>query len=155
MAEVLLTERGKKELEERLAYLKSPKRHEVSEKIKEARGFGDLAENAEYDAAKEEQAAVEGEIIELEQKLRTAKVIADVQDLSTVTIGCFVTVKRVDNGHESEFQIVGTTESDFRNNRVSNESPVGKAVLGRCKNEEVLVEAPKSSYAVVIKDIRR
>ncbi len=155
MAEVLLTEKGKKELEERLAYLKSTKRHEVSEKIKEARGFGDLSENAEYDAAKEEQAAVEGEIIELEQKLRTAKVIADVQDLSSVTIGCYVTVKRVDNGQESEFQIVGTTESDFRNNRISNESPIGKAVLGRSKNEEVLVDAPKNKYAVIITDIRR
>lgn len=155
MAEVLLTEKGKKELEERLAYLKSTKRHEVSEKIKEARGFGDLSENAEYDAAKEEQAAVEGEIVELEQKLRTAKVIADVLDLSTVTIGCFVKVKRVDNGNENEFQIVGTTESDFRNNRISNESPVGKAVLGRSKGDEVLVDSPKSKYAIVITDIRR
>ena len=155
MAEVFLTEKGKQELEERLAYLKSQKRLEVSEKIKEARGFGDISENAEYDAAKEEQAAVEGEILELEQKLRTAKIIEDVQDLSVVTIGCFVRIKRVDNGNESEYQIVGTTESDFRNNRISNESPMGKAVLGQRKNSEVIVDAPKGKYSIIIVDIRR
>ncbi|MEG1922983.1 MAG: transcription elongation factor GreA, partial [Clostridia bacterium] len=110
MADVFLTEKGKIELEEKLAFLKSIRRAEVSEKIKEARGFGDLSENAEYDAAKEEQATVEGEILELETKLRTARIIEDVTDLRTATIGCYVTLKRIDTGVKTEYQIVGTTE---------------------------------------------
>lgn len=150
MADVYLTLKGKKELEDKLDYLVTVRRAEVSEKIKIARGFGDISENAEYDAAKDEQAAVEGEILELEAKLRTAKIIESPTNANAVTIGCTVKVAWIDKDREEDFQIVGTTESDYSKNKISNESPIGKAVLNKKVGDIVEVIAPKSTYKVRI-----
>ncbi len=146
MEEIYLTPEGKKELEARLNYLKSEKRAEVSKKIGIAREFGDLSENAEYDAAKEEQAHVEAEIVEIEHKLRYGKII-DKNAIKTdkVRAGCKVKVVDLDWDDEFEYIITGSTESDPAAGKISNESPVGKALLGKKVNEEVVVTLPNSS----------
>ena len=146
MEEIYLTPEGKKELEARLNYLKSEKRAEVSKKIGIAREFGDLSENAEYDAAKEEQAHVEQEIEEIEYKLRYGKII-DKKDIKTdkVRAGCRVKVVDLDWDDEFEYIITGSTESDPTAGKISNESPVGKALLGAKVNDEVVVTLPNSS----------
>lgn len=154
MADVYLTAQGKKELEERLEYLVTVRRGEVSEKIRVARGFGDISENAEYDAAKDEQAAVEGEIFEIETKLRTAKIIESSGNSNIVTIGCTVSLEWVGKERKESFQIVGTTESDYSKNKISNESPIGKAVLNKKVGDIVEVVAPKSTYKVKITGIK-
>lgn len=138
--EIVLTKEGKKSLEERLEYLKTEKRAEVSKKIGVAREFGDLSENSEYDAAKEEQAQIENEISEIENKLRFAKII-DKKDIdtSTVSAGCFVKLKDLDFDDIIEYQIVGATESDPTNGTISNESPVGRALLGKKKGDRVSI----------------
>ncbi len=144
--EIYFTQEGKKELEDRLTYLKSEKRAEVSKKIGIAREFGDLSENAEYDAAKEEQAHVEAEIEEIEHKLRYGKLI-DKNKLKTdrVRAGCKVKVIDMDFEDEFEYIITGSTESDPIAGKISNESPVGKALLGTKVNDEVVVTLPNSS----------
>ena len=146
MEEIYLTPEGKKELEIRLNYLKSEKRAEVSKKIGIAREFGDLSENAEYDAAKEEQAHVEQEILEIEHKLRYGKII-DKKSIKTdkVTAGCKVKVVDLEWDDEFEYIITGSTESDPAAGKISNESPVGKALLGRKVNDEIVVTLPNSS----------
>lgn len=146
MAEVQLTESGRKELEERLEYLKSVRRAEIAEEIKTARGFGDLSENAEYDAARKAQAEMEGEIAEIEAQLRLAKIIHETT----------VTCSEVINGQEQEpktYTIVGTAEADFANGRISDESPVGSALIKAKKNQTVEVKLPsgKIKYLKVIK----
>ncbi len=130
--EVVLTKEGQKALLDRLEFLKTDKRAEVAKKIGVAREFGDLSENAEYDSAKEEQAQVEAEISEIENRLRFARII-DKEDIDTsvVSAGCFVKVKDLDFDDEIEYQIVGATESDPLNGTISNESPVGSALLGK------------------------
>ncbi len=141
--ETLLTYDGLKKLEERLEYLKTEKRREVAERIKVALGFGDLSENSEYDEAKNEQAQVEMEIIDLENKLRNVKIIdEDEIETKTVQIGNFVKILDMEYNEEVEYKIVGSTEVDLAENKISNESPIGKALLGRKKNEVVDVEAP-------------
>ena len=122
---------GMKKLEEKLQYLTTVRRAEVAEQISIARGFGDLSENAEYDEAKNEQSRLEAEIIELENAIRTAIVIDDT-DVSTdaVNVGTIVKVFYVDDDEEEEYAIVGARESDPMNNRISNESPIGAALLG-------------------------
>lgn len=157
MADVYLTMKGYRELEDKLNHLKSIRRQEISEKIKIAREFGDISENSEYDAAKDEQASVEGEIIEIENKLRTAKIIEDVTDVSVVTIGCRVKLRDIDNPGrpEIEYAIVGTTESNPFENRISNESPVGKAVLGKKTGDVVVVNAPKAKINMKITAISK
>ena len=153
--DVFLTPAGLKELEEKLEELKIVKRREVAEKIKIAREFGDISENAEYDAAKEEQAMVEGEILEIESKLRTVVVIdEDKVDTSTVNVGCTVKILDVEAKENFTYKIVGTTESDPSNNRISNESPVGKALLGRKKGETVDVETPGGLVKLKIAEIK-
>lgn len=146
MEEIYLTPEGKKELENRLAYLKSEKRAEVSKKIGIAREFGDLSENSEYDAAKEEQAHVEAEIEEIEHKLRYGKII-DKKSIKTdkVRAGCKVKVADLDWDDEFEYTITGSTESDPTAGKISNESPVGKALLGSKVGDEVIVTLPNSS----------
>lgn len=138
--EVFLTKDGLKALQDRLDYLKSEKRAEVANRIGVAREFGDLSENSEYDAAKEEQAQVEDEINEIEDKLLHAKVIEkkDV-DTSRVNIGCYVKVRDMEFDDEFEYHIVGATESDPANYVISNESPVGQALIGKKKGDEVTV----------------
>ncbi len=150
---VILTEEGKQELEKKLEYLKMVKRPEITERIKIAREFGDLSENAEYDAAKNEQALIEGEIIEIEAKLKVAEVITVNVKKDTVGVGSKVKFTDRRNGKVYEFEIVGTTEADFKAGRISNESPIGKALIGKKVSEIVTVEAPASSYEVQIEKV--
>ena len=150
--EVILTKEGKEELEKRLDYLKVEKRAEITERIKTAREFGDLSENAEYDAAKNEQAMLEGEILEIETKLKYAVIIKDSDKKDTVSLGSkvdFVT----DDGEEYSYEIVGTTEADVENNSISNESPLGNALLGKRAGESAVVKAPAGNYTVTVKKV--
>ena len=138
--EVVLTKEGFKALQDRLDFLKTEKRAEVSAKIGTAREFGDLSENSEYDAAMDEQAQIEREISEIENKLRYAKIIDKKEiDTSVVSAGCFVKVRDLDYGDEIEYCIVGATESDPANGAISNESPVGQALLGRKVGDKINV----------------
>lgn len=143
MQQVYLTKEGKKQLEEKLEYYKKVRRPEVVKKIGTAREFGDLSENAEYDAAKEEQGIIEGEIAEMELKLKTCVIIDEKKlDTSCVNIGCTVKLYDEEFDEEVEYKIVGSTESDPKNGLISNESPVGKAILGKKAGEVVKVETP-------------
>ena len=141
--ETLLTYEGLKKLEEEVEYLKTVKRREIAERIKVALGFGDLSENSEYDEAKNEQAQVEMRIAELENKLRNVKII-DEDEIETKTdqVGNVVQVLDIEYDEKLEYKIVGSTEADLAENKISNESPIGKALLGKKKNEEVDVETP-------------
>ena len=140
---IVLTEDGYKKLEEELALLKGPKKMEVAERIKIAREFGDISENSEYDEAKNEQALLESKILELENTLRHAKVV-DNDDVSTKKVGVGTTVKLYDFEfkEEVEYSLVGAAEVDIIAGKISNESPVGKALIGKKQNEEVFVETP-------------
>ena len=141
--EVLLTQEGYDNLEKELEYLKTEKRTEISERIKVALGFGDLSENSEYDEAKNEQAQVEMRIVDLENKLRNVKLIdEDEIDTKTVQVGNTVQVLDMEYDEKINYTIVGSTEADLLENKISNESPIGKALLGRKKNEVVEVDAP-------------
>ena len=141
--ETLLTYEGLKKLEDELEYLKTEKRKEVAERIKVALGFGDLSENSEYDEAKNEQAQVEMRIVELENKLRNVKLIdEDEIDTKTVQVGNTVQVLDMEYDEKINYTIVGSTEADLLENKISNESPIGKALLGRKKNDIVEVDAP-------------
>lgn len=141
--ETLLTYDGLKKLEEELEYLKTEKRREVAERIKVALGFGDLSENSEYDEAKNEQAQVEMKIVDLENKLRNVKIIdEDEIDTKTVQVGNTVQVLDMEYDEKIDYTIVGSEEADLLENKISNESPIGKALLGKKKNDVVEVEAP-------------
>ena len=141
--ETLLTYEGLKKLEEELEYLKTEKRREVAERIKVALGFGDLSENSEYDEAKNEQAQVEMKIVDLENKLRNVKIIdEDEIDTKTVQVGNTVQLLDMEYDEKIDYTIVGSEEADLLENKISNESPIGKALLGKKKNEVVEVEAP-------------
>ena len=141
--EVLLTQEGYDNLEKELEYLKTEKRSEISERIKVALGFGDLSENSEYDEAKNAQAENEMKISELENKIRYAKII-DESEIDTKTIQVGNTVKMYDEEFEEEveYTIVGSTEVDLAENKISNESPLGKAMLGAKKGATIEVSAP-------------
>ena len=154
--ENVLTPEGLKNLEDKLEYLKTIKRKEVADRIKTAKEFGDLSENAEYDEAKDEQAFVEGEILTLEQLLRTAQVI-DTDDVSVdvVRAGCRVKIVDLDDGMEMEYAIVGSTEADPFENKISNESPVGSALLGHAVGDEVEIPVPAGILKVKVVDITR
>lgn len=152
--EVILTKEGKEELEKRLEYLKVTKRAEITERIKTAREFGDLSENAEYDAAKNEQAMIEGEILEIEAKLKYAVIINDAGvKKGTVSLGSNVVFTEVETGEEYSYEIVGTTEADVEQGRISNESPIGNALIGAKVGETVVVSAPNGSYKIKIKKV--
>ena len=141
--EVILTQEGYDNLDKELNYLKTEKRTEIAERIKVALGFGDLSENSEYDEAKNAQAANEDKIAELEAKLRFAKIIDDSEiDTKKVQIGNTVKVLDMEFDEEVEYTIVGTTEADITQNKISNESPIGSAILGAKKNQVVEVQAP-------------
>ena len=141
--EVILTQDGYNKLEEKLNYLKTEKRTEIAERIKVALGFGDLSENAEYDEAKTAQSENEQEIAELEVKLRNAKVINEKEvDLETVQIGNRVKVHDIEFDEDIFYTIVGTTEVNLAENKISNESPLGKALLGSKSGDTVAVNAP-------------
>ena len=152
MAEIILTKEGYKALEERVVFLKSVKREEVAKKIGVAREFGDLSENSEYDAAKEEQAQVEAEIAEIEEKLRHATIINSKKiDISKVSAGCFVKLHDLDFDDEFEYQIMGSTESDPAKGIISNESPVGQALLNKKVGETVEVTLPENNSKIRLK----
>ena len=136
--------------QKQLEYLQTVKRAEIVERIAEARSHGDLSENAEYDAARNEQAANEGEIAELDYKVKNAVIIEETDDNSVVHIGSAVTVYDEEMEEEVTYTIMGTTEVDAMRNIVSNESPVGAALLGHKKGERVTVKAPESSYILKI-----
>lgn len=141
--EVILTQEGYDKLEEELNYLKTEKRTEIAERIKVARGFGDLSENSEYDEAKSAQAENENKIQELELKIRNAKVIDESEiDTKTVQIGNLVKLHDEEFDEDVEYTIVGSTEVNLAENKVSNESPIGKALLGKKKGEIAEVNAP-------------
>lgn len=151
--EVILTKEGKEELEKRLNYLKVEKRAEITERIKTAREFGDLSENAEYDAAKNEQAMIEGEILEIENKLKYAVIIKDGAKKGTVSLGSKVDFIDNDLGEVLTYEIVGTTEADVEQGRISNESPIGNALLGHKVGETLTVTAPSGVTNLTIKKV--
>lgn len=152
----VLTYAGLKKYEEELSDLKVYRRKEVAQKIKEAREQGDLSENAEYDAAKEEQRDIELRIEKLENLLRNAEVVVeDEVELDKISVGCMVKVYDIEFEEELEFRIVGSTEANSLQNRISNESPVGKALLGRRIGETVTVETQAGDIAYRVLDINR
>ena len=146
MKEVLLTPEGYEKLTQELEILRTDRRREVADRIRVAREFGEIAENAEYDDAKNEQAMLEHKIAQLEERLLNARVIdtSDV-DTSVVSIGSVVRLRDVDAKETIEYHIVGSAEANPAERRLSNESPVGRAILGRKKGETVEVQTPKGS----------
>lgn len=141
--QVKLTEDGLKQLEEELEYLKTKKRKEVSEKIKVSLGFGDLSENSEYDEAKNEQAQVEARIVSVENMLKNAIVIDESErDTSKVELGATVTIHDIEFDEDITYKIVGSTEADPDEGRLSDESPLGKSLMGKAEGEMIDVDAP-------------
>lgn len=154
--EILLTQEGYDNLEKELDYLKTEKRSEIAERIKVALGFGDLSENSEYDEAKSAQAANEDKIIELEAKLRFAKIIDESEiDTKTVQVGNIVKVLDMEFNEEVNYTIVGSTEVNLAENKISNESPIGSALLGKKKNEVISVQAPAGVIEYKILSIKK
>ena len=154
--ETILTQDGLKKYEEELENLKSVKRREVAERIKIAIGYGDISENSEYEDAKNEQAFIEGRIITLEKMLRNARIINnDEIDVDTVSVGCTVTVEDLEFGDHVDYTIVGTAESNPFENKISNESPLGKAILGMKKGTVVEVNVPAGNIQYKIVDIKK
>lgn len=152
----LLTQEGYDKLEQELEYLKTVKRKEVAERLKIAIGFGDLSENAEYDEAKNEQAKLEEQIIKLGEKLRNAEVIDESQiDLNIVTVGSIVKLYDYDFEEEVEYTIVGSSEADPFDGKISNESPVGKGLLGARVGEELEIQAPDGVVKFKVLEINR
>ncbi|MDE6411996.1 MAG: transcription elongation factor GreA [Clostridia bacterium] len=145
-----MTKEGLDAAKKQLDYLTRVKRAEIVERIQEARSHGDLSENAEYDAARNEQAANEGEIAELEYKIRNAEIIEENDDKSLVHIGSVVTVYDEDLEEETVYTIMGTTEADAMRGIISNESPVGVALLHHKKGDVVSVKAPDGEYKLKI-----
>ncbi|MEW6183186.1 MAG: transcription elongation factor GreA [Bacillota bacterium] len=154
--EVILTSEGLRKLEDELETLKSVRRREVAERIKQAIEFGDITENSEYEDAKNEQAFLEGQILTLEKMLRNARVI-DSADVGTdeVSIGATIKLKDLSDGAEYEYKIVGSAEADPGSMKISNESPVGQSVLGRPKGAVVDVQAPAGTRKLMILDITK
>ena len=152
----ILTYEGLKKLEDELENLKVVRRKEVSQKIKEAREQGDLSENAEYDAAKDEQRDIEARIEELEKILKNAEVVVEEEaDLDKVSIGCSVKILDCEFDEELEYKIVGSTEANSLKGKISNESPVGRALLGKKAGETVDVETQAGVIQYKILDIQR
>ena len=154
MAELFITEEGKAEKEERLRYLKNVKRPEVLDKLKVARDFGDLSENSEYDAAKKEQAFVETEIAQIEETLRKATIVSSKGlKKNEVNVGNTVVVFDMDFNEEDTYKIVGVIESDPNKNWVSNESPIGSALIGKKVGDIATCETPGGTIQMKIMKI--
>lgn len=147
--EILLTAKGYAELEEELNELRTTKREENIQAIKEARSHGDLSENSEYDAARDEQAKIEARVQELEYKLEHATII-DSKDKNIVNVGCTVTILYVDDEEEDTYSIVGSLEADPFENKVSNESPIGAALMGSKVGDIISVEGPNGAYDIKV-----
>jgi transcription elongation factor GreA len=142
--DVILTPEGLEKLKEELAHLSGERRREIAERIKDAREYGDISENAEYDDAKNEQAMLEARIAQLEDKLRAATVVnADELSNDVVQIGSVVHVKDEKTGKSQKFSIVGSAEANPAESKLSNESPVGRALMGHKRNDVVSVQVPK------------
>lgn len=154
--EVILTHEGLKKLEDELEQLKTVRRKEVAEKIKEARAFGDISENSEYDEAKNEQAEIEARISKLETIIRTATIIdeSEISD-NSVSIGSKVVVIDLEDDEELEYAIVGATEADPFNMKISNESPIGQSLLNKVVGDVVEVIIPDGMLKLKIKGIHR
>ena len=154
--ETQITAEGRKKLEEELAQRKGPIREEIVERLKEARAQGDLSENSEYDQAKEDQGKNESRIVELELMIKTAAII----DTSSsgkegiVSLGCTVILKDVETGEEETYTVVGTTEADPFNNKISNESPVGTAILGKKIHDVVVANTPAGELSYEILEVK-
>jgi transcription elongation factor GreA len=155
--DIALTPEGQAKLEEELRHLETVRRREVGERIKEAKEFGDISENSEYDDAKNEQAWVESRIIEINQILAHATIIdAPKSAPHKVTLGCHVTLEEVDTGEKHDYQIVGSAEADPTHGKISNESPVGQAIMGRKRGETVQVTTPRGTVIeYVVRSIKR
>ena len=154
--EALITQSGYQKIEEELEYLKATRRLEVAERIKVALSFGDISENAEYDEAKKEQAALEERILKLENMTRVAVIIDESNvNLDIITIGSIVKIYDEDFDEELEYTIVGSAEADPYDGKISNESPVGKALLGRAKGDVVEVTVPDGIAKLKVVDIKR
>lgn len=154
--EVVLTPEGFKRLSEEIEHLSSVKREEISERIRDAREFGDISENSEYNEAKNEQAKLEMRIINLAQKLRNARILA-AKEITTdsVGIGSLVSIKDVKEGDNYKYTIVSSAEADPSNHRLSNDSPVGKAIMGKKAGETVKVTTPRGSMKYKIVSIKK
>jgi transcription elongation factor GreA len=153
--EVILTREGYEKLKQEIEYLSNEKRREVADRIRIAREFGDITENAEYDDAKNEQAMLEHRIAQLEERLRSARVIEQGEVTGdVVSIGVRVKLKDMDAGETIEYHVVGSAEANPAEHKLSNESPVGKAIIGRKKGETVEVAAPRGSLKFKILDIK-
>ena len=152
-SKVYLTSEGYLEIEEELDHLKNERRPEVIKALKDARALGDLSENADYDAARAEQAQIEGRILELEKILENAEIIEN-NNSGKVSLGSTVVISYEDDDENEEYRIVGSKEADPSDNKISNESPIGVAVIGHQKGEVVEVASPNGSYKVTIKDVK-
>lgn len=154
--EIILTPEGLKKLEEKLDLYKTTHRREVAERIRQAKEFGDITENSEYEDAKMEQAFVEGEILNLETMIRNAKIL-DEKEIHTdlVSVGSTVKLKNTDTNKDETYTIVGTAECDPNENKISNESPVGKGVIGKHKGDKVTIKVPKGSVNYKIVSIQK
>ena len=155
MAEIWLTADEIKKREERLEYLKGPRRLEIAEMLKVARAFGDLSENAEYDAAKDEQRDIEARIEEIEAILKNADVVEETLDDDRVNIGCRVTILDIEFDEEMVFDLVGSSEANSLKGSISNESPVGKALMGREVGDLVSVETQAGEIQYKILKVER
>ena len=154
--EILLTQEGYDNLEKELDYLKTEERAAIAERIRVALGFGDLSENSEYDEAKNAQAQNEIKIAELEEKIKYAKIIDESEiDTEVVQVGNIVKVLDMEFDEEIEYTIVGSTEVDLSQNKISNESPIGKALMGKRRNNIVEVQAPAGVIKLKIKSIKK
>lgn len=151
----ILTPAGLKALEDELQELKVVKRKEIAQKIKEAREQGDLSENAEYDAAKDEQRDMEARIEEIEKILKNAVVIDEKFEKGVISLGCFVTLEDIFMGQEVTYHIVGSTEADILQNKISNEAPIGKALLGKKIGDVVQVEGINQVNEFRVIDVQR
>jgi transcription elongation factor GreA len=152
MENKVLTKEGLSKLQEELDYLQNTKKHEVSDRIKAAKEFGDLSENAEYQDAKEEQAFVEGKILELSHLIKTSVIAEDNNQTGMVAVGCEVIVDK--DGQKQRFFIVGSTEADPANSKISLESPLADALLGKAVGAEVEVELPAGKVVYKILEIK-
>jgi transcription elongation factor GreA len=154
LKEVILTSQGYKKLSQEIEFLQTEKRREVAERIRVAREFGDIAENAEYDDAKNEQAMLEHRIAQLEERLLSARIITKKEiSKDSVSVGATVRLRDIQANKTVEYHIVGSTEANPSENKLSNESPVGKAIMGRKKGDTVEVVAPRGSLKFKILEI--
>ena len=154
--EILLTAAGLKELQDELEHLKVVGRQEIKEKIQVALSFGDLSENSEYEAARTEQAQVEARITELEQMLKHVRLVsADDISQDRVSVGVTVTVRDADTDKTTDYQLVGSTEADPFQNRISDTSPIGRAIIGAKTGDKVTVHLPRRDLTIIIENIEK